>query len=861
MAYRFEKNANGESDLVISGFEKGIAESPLDGIGSIKNFNIRYRKGVAYVNYKRQPSTLVLSGALLTATLTAGDTTATLKSTSATFPAGWTFKTGTYTVTFSSAETKVVTFTKGSNAISWTGGLASNASATISINMTGSIASAKWATQSPAGIIYFVDSNSNVWKQSAVNSSTFSPVLGSTTAGVADSGIQFWNNYLLLVGGNSSGKIEICGDGTGDAGVTSANWNTTSTTPVTRTFTMTIPVAPATDIVVSNPSGVEYIFTTTADHGFNNYDKVAFTLTAGGSLPTNIVQNRVYMVVLDTSKIFRITNAGTVSPTLSGTLGSGNLTGTIASIFTLVNHGLTVGQPLRLSTTGALPTGWSAGTTYYVTGNYGSGNYAPNITADTFMLTSTSPLAITTLNGKTASGTQSGTQTLIAQTGVWPIVNTNIAISDGIGGVPDKGATTAVLDSYTDSTGNSYGVWNGPTGIYNLYIAQEFSRSQYVAANLTCGSNVITFTPALNAKMTSAGAATCPLFYNGTVTSQTGVQHMCYVAGNDGDMYFTNGANIGAFRETDQQVFNKNDMNTFTFYSNILGLPTEETSVWISEIRNQLIVAGQKRIYPWDFSKPYWDSFVPMDEKIITVTNILNNLYITAGNKGNIYQSNGYSIQRYMKLPDYIAGVTDPAWNWGGVMSHRQRLWMQATALNGQTGAVISQGLFSLDLDSSVLAIEGQPSGGTAPAGLVADGFMISDIDTTINYDKYYSFVSATSSTMDFNDTTLWSGNEAIIETDLIPIGTYAQSKTYGTIEFKLDQPLQTGDSITVKARKSLTDSWTTLGTTAGSTLQLSDLYKNSVQKWQWIQLQILATCNSASTASSFVPIREIRLR
>jgi len=77
------------------------------------------------------------------------------------------------------------------------------------------------------------------------------------------------------------------------------------------------------------------------------------------------------------------------------------VTVTIAApgVFTWVAHGLAVGTPVKFSTTGALPTGLVAGTTYYV-------QSAPS--ADTFTVSATSGgAAITT------TGTQSGVHTAL----------------------------------------------------------------------------------------------------------------------------------------------------------------------------------------------------------------------------------------------------------------------------------------------------------------------------------------------------------------------------------------------------------------------------------------------------------------
>lgn len=71
-------------------------------------------------------------------------------------------------------------------------------------------------------------------------------------------------------------------------------------------------------------------------------------------------------------------------------------------VITWTGHGLLAGQPITFSTTGALPTGLTAGTVYYV--------LAAGLTDDTFSVTATK-------DGTTAvdtTGTQTGTHTAVA---------------------------------------------------------------------------------------------------------------------------------------------------------------------------------------------------------------------------------------------------------------------------------------------------------------------------------------------------------------------------------------------------------------------------------------------------------------
>lgn len=94
--------------------------------------------------------------------------------------------------------------------------------------------------------------------------------------------------------------------------------------------------------------------------------------------------------------IAKVTSTGTITSHL---LQSTTVTISIASpgVITWNNHGLTANQVVLFTTTGALPTGLTAGTNYYVVGS--------SITTNTFQLSTTSGGAA--LN---TSGTQSGVQ-------------------------------------------------------------------------------------------------------------------------------------------------------------------------------------------------------------------------------------------------------------------------------------------------------------------------------------------------------------------------------------------------------------------------------------------------------------------
>ncbi len=410
-----------------------------------------------------------------------------------------------------------------------------------------------------------------------------------------------------------------------------------------------------------------------------------------------------------------------------------------------------------------------------------------------------------------------------------------------------------------DTTGLISSAWTGMTGTYEFTIG---SINQTIFIQFTKGSTTAVWAPALGAAVTGTiSIHITPPF--GTST------HMALVSVNDGNLYFCNGQWIGAISTPSNMIFDLTFANNATFNCAALELPTYENSVWLSEIQQNLIVAGNRKIYPWNRVETSWQNPIPMNEDIIRMTNILNNLYIFAGNKGDIYESNGYSIYPFKKISDYIAGTIDPAYTFAGYMAHRQKLWFTMFAQNSQASTNILNGIFSLGIVSGgstytadtagTLNMESQNSNGLLNASATGDALLIDD--STKNYDTYYSaWYDGTTGGVDFNNTTLWSSNEPVIETDVIPVGTFLQNKTYSSMEFKLDQPMQSGDSITIYSRSSLADSYTSVGTT--TTAVLSFPYTPlSLANLQWIQFKVTLSCNATATSSSFMRLREIRIR
>ena len=428
-------------------------------------------------------------------------------------------------------------------------------------------------------------------------------------------------------------------------------------------------------------------------------------------------------------------------------------------------------------------------------------------------------------------------------TGMFPIINT---ASVSLTGTPAAAATSATLSS----------AWTLSTGTYQATVALTGGppNSQKIYVSLVNGATTISWLVPL---WLAASGATLT---NVTAVA-TGFQHPAFISSNDNWLYYGNGSFLGALSVPAEQTFNPLIKASFAVNYSALGLPDSESISWISELRTNLLVGGIRKIYPWDRVSTSWQTPIPVTEPIRKIVNIMNNIYIFAGNKGNIYFSNGYAISLKKKIPDSFFNAIDPQISIGGYMQHRNKLFFQVYAQDSKTNIPICAGVMSYDITTEAINFDNENSTGFVPSATGSGvGNVLVDISDTSTslFDNYLSsWYNSGVGGLDYNNTTLPSNNEPQIETDLIPVGTFTEPKTYTSIEFKLDKPLASGDSITVYARNSLGDTYTLVGTT--NTAILSDFYNPlTFQKNQWLQLKVTMSCG---TNSSFIRLREIRIR
>lgn len=332
------------------------------------------------------------------------------------------------------------------------------------------------------------------------------------------------------------------------------------------------------------------------------------------------------------------------------------------------------------------------------------------------------------------------------------------------------------------------------------------------------------------------------------------VPHFALVSQDDA-LYFCNGSGIGSILEVAGKVFDPTDASTYTFAGasvadNALKLPFYETAQSIAEQGTNLLIGGSlNAIYPWDrlstsFNYPIFigDSFI---DKMVTVN---TNVYIFPGgtmSRGRIYVTNGSQVNLFYKIPDYISGEQDPYFTWGDVIYHRNNLIFGFFILKNGGGYIafdnpgMTRQVWAIDLFTTAFRGISKMDTGTAigranvlfPSLQTSPGmgFIVGVEDSG----------AATAARIQYSGTAVGTGLFNVF-TDIVPVGTLFQKKTYSQVEIKLRSPLETGEDITVLP---IVDG--VVGTqlpTTNTVGAFSDVYTVNFEKAQWLQFWIQGT-------------------
>ncbi len=318
------------------------------------------------------------------------------------------------------------------------------------------------------------------------------------------------------------------------------------------------------------------------------------------------------------------------------------------------------------------------------------------------------------------------------------------------------------------------------------------------------------------------------------------------------------------------------------FFRERLNLPYFEITQSMTEIGNVLVIGTKlNTLYPWNQVDAIPQDLIPLPENgtsfLLTVGNMA---YAFSGNKGNVYITNGSSASLVTSVPDYCAGIAgttgsyvEPYFVWGGAAYVRGRVYFsildQTASKTGNCGGIwsfIPTQSAQLDRDAgTVLRLEGKNSYGTynGYAPLIITSQNQAAVGTQY-WSPWVSDVTTPTYGIDFSGTV--ASTSAVIETDLVPTGTFLTKQTFKQIEYKLSAPLAAGESVAISARQDATSAYVAqTPLVQDSATSLSGYFTvnfegGAASTGQWLQLKATLTPNGTGTGS-FVRLKQLRVR
>ena len=557
--------------------------------------------------------------------------------------------------------------------------------------------------------------------------------------------------------------------------------------------------------------------------------------------------------------------------TISGTLVSTD-TGTNSAVITqLAGYPLIANQTVIKFPTSIGGSGIAANVPYMIKVISGSlPTYTIQLYTNLFNYIANTPISVSTggsgtftnvLSGSTAMG-KPNARWFDRTTGLYVFLDTN-----GRVWITDQYGTTPYYPFGSDATATTNANGNGVC-IYQGYLF-VFRNSLIDYMNIATGAWTYGW-------LTMHTAAT------------TNNPHFTLLGVNDNILYYTDGNGVGSFYQNDSAaVFDPSNPATYTATASLsdtppssklaLMIPSDDIAVCLAELGTNLLIGGSKNaIYPWNrlavvnglsINNGYSYPILLAENFIYRMVTVNTNTYIFAGQRGRIYITNGSQANLFKKVPDHMTGTVEPYYRWGDACFYRNQLYFGVQVEQPNSGTIASYygGLWAVDLDTRAIRLTNKLSYGTY-AGLVTA--LLAILPATTGNPPYPPSNQGTGLLVGWDSgvSTYGIDNSAgvpyqtadpIVDSDLIPIGTFERPRNAARVEYKLSQPLVAGESITIQYRLDFSTTWTTVLTdSVAGNFSLSGPI--NWENAQWIQIRAILT--SIASSASYVRLKEIRI-
>ena len=301
--------------------------------------------------------------------------------------------------------------------------------------------------------------------------------------------------------------------------------------------------------------------------------------------------------------------------------------------------------------------------------------------------------------------------------------------------------------------------------------------------------------------------------------------HPMLVSRNNGGLYGGAGRYIFTVSEEVGQTFAWDNAATYTATAQALDLPTGYKVKCLEELGNNLMIGTWKGttitdfriadIFTWDRSSTTYGQTILLNENGVNAMLTLgNSLYVLAGVDGKMYRSDGVSAVVIAQIPTNVANIEGGKYLEpypGAFIAYKGRPTFGVSS--GGATFTGGMGIYSLLQTSggSVLSFDQtvSPSDDGTVAVLKVGSLLSTSRDTLLA-----GWQASTNYGIDKTTTTTrYASYGGYFDSPLYMVGTPLAKRSFREIEFQLAKELAAGESIRVKFRVNLTDSWTTIGT------------------------------------------------
>lgn len=383
---------------------------------------------------------------------------------------------------------------------------------------------------------------------------------------------------------------------------------------------------------------------------------------------------------------------------------------------------------------------------------------------------------------------------------------------------------------YKNSGGVLYNLQTGLNGANDIQFYRDYVWVSY--GNVGSGS-IGLYGP----------VSSSPSWFGTLATGLTLTGRKEFIVCQDDVIYITNGTNVkymsgftplasGATPTVTLSTTGWSLPGSYTASGASLPTNTQVISCAIEFGRNLVIGTTSGNIYQWDRADTQL-SDVPFKGSSGAIKQMItkeNRLYITSGNRGNVYMGDGTNFQKFQKIK----------WRQRRPYTSTVGLYPNAIAISPNGTLLIGTSTETDTFPSTSrhgiheISLQGQSSGLAGQYTNYPTCFKhtISTGNTGTSQAMYIGFIAVSNniiymgwqdgSTYGFDAVGYTGGaiyTSATIETPLYQVANRLDQSTFTHLEFKLSTPLISGQSIAIQFRKNLTDDYDTARTFSYSTL------------------------------------------